>query len=545
MSVARFAILFVGGLACGLAWGRFDSASSGRSSRSSASAAVEAESPAAIRSPAKLDPAERVGRLLSALKDSEVLRGRATLFEELSHLSAEELAALMARAEGLPAKFRDDLEQAALERWLQADQDGANAWMNAHLERSYLWRIWIRHSPEVSAHAFLANNNSPAWYWQIGYALSLMTDKTPAEKVAYVASAPAGGPRNRQLRSVLLEWANTDSAGALDNLSAMAPGKMRDEMRNQLLGKLADTQPDAAKQRAQALLTSDSNAGADAITTVAGALAKVDPKNAADWLAQFPDEVRTKAGAAVARFWAQSDAVAALNWCAEQGIDLGAPWILQEAFANRPGETMDWIEGQAAGPEHDRLVEHALRERLKGLPEDGVAANTELSRLYGDLPPEAQARAARAIGMKAGGDGHFANLDQWIGMKAGVDAHFAHLDQWASQFEGSARSEAISGVMRAVCGHDPDAAQQMLETLSDSKDRDAALQGLVLGRFHPDVIGRALEISDPTMRSDTLEAMIDNWSSWSPGDCRSWIVRNAAQLPPEIVAEWQARLANK
>jgi hypothetical protein len=303
---------------------------------------------------------------------------------------------------------------------------------------------------------------------------------------------------------------------------------MRGELQNELLGKLADRQPDAAKQRAQALLASDPNAGPDAITTVAGALAKVDPKNAADWLAQFPDEVRTKAGAAVARFWAKSDAVAALNWCAEQGVDLGAPWILQEAFANWPSETTDWIEGQPAGPERDRLVENALRARLKGLPDDGAAASGELSRLYADLPAEAKARAAKAIGMKAGSD-----------------AHFAHLDQWASQFEGGARSEAISGVMRSVCGHDPDAAQQMLDTLSDPADRDAALQGLVLGRFHPDVIGRALEISDPTMRSDTLEAMIDNWSSWSPGDCRSWIARNAAQLPPDIVAEWQARLANK
>jgi hypothetical protein len=201
---------------------------------------------------------------------------------------------------------------------------------------------------------------------------------------------------------------------------------------------------------------------------------------------------------------------------------------LQNAFASDSKATFAWLEAQPASPDRDHLVERALREWLEDHSGRDVCENGDVLKLYGDLPPEAQPRVAQALGEGVG-----------------QDSDFTDIQNWANHFEGNARNMAIEAVVNMIARPDPSAAEKLLDGLADPSDRDAALQGIALQLEDPDGVDRALQISDPTQRADTIEAIIDDWSSSEPAACRAWLALHASELPRDLVAAWQARLADK
>jgi hypothetical protein len=251
----------------------------------------------------------------------------------------------------------------------------------------------------------------------------------------------------------------------------------------------------------------------------------------------LPTEMGQDPVIAVGREWAKTEPIAALEWAIARGADVtrglhefgNSGWsgaILKEAMLTHPEETAQWVCNFPPGAERDRLIERAFQERIYNVqPAQLFNGPSEvLFDLFAELPPDAQPRAARDLAAKRA-----------------ARADFTDLGAWAAQFPaGSAQDAAIAAAVQKLADSNSARAEEMIESLVDPHQHDAAASGLasaLSGRDPASAATRALEIRDPTMRFDTLDRVLPQWLRANAAAAHAWL--SAAAIPSDWQAMWE------
>jgi hypothetical protein len=172
------------------------------------------------------------------------------------------------------------------------------------------------------------------------------------------------------------------------------------------------------------------------------------------------------------------------------------------------------------------LIERAFHERLDNLRSEQLSfdSNEILFDLFAELPPDAQPRAARDLGIKRAERPSFTDLDAWA-------AHFP---------AGPAQDAAIAGALQKLADS-PARAETIIEAITDQHQLDAAVSGFATGMAQRDPAGaaaRAMEIRDPATRFDTLDRVIPQWLRTNSAAARTWL--DSASVPRDWRAGWEA-----
>jgi hypothetical protein len=479
----------------------------------------------------------RVVKLFTALRDPLLLRRRCALAEGLQNFGPADMAGLIARAEALPEELGTQMLQALLRRWFEIDFDAAQGWL--HQNRNWLGRVGpvaAEIDPEATIRA--AQKNPGEWNYvpALVAAIQRLAGDDPSAQVAKLKTLPPGVLRDRGMGWFLCRWGEKDPAAALRFFGEVSRAPDAAEIRNFLLTKLSERDPAAALGQLSNMMP-ELTAGVHGnrmVIEMAERIAAKDPQLILDWLADAPIEFRATAGVAAARAWAKTDPIAALEWCAAHEVDLGRVYrddyynaktsVLGEALANAPAKTMAWLEALPAGAARDRLMERALHDALLRAPAHPSQSSEDnmRMRLFRELPPESQWRAATQIGEALGRGSNLTDLD-------GLGAQFP---------SGQARSNAIAGAIGAAYKSDASRVEPLLASVNSVSDRNAAVRGLAIAMTETAPLAataRAMEITDNAARDETLDTIVFLWMQRDPAAARSWL-ENA---PAAIASAWR------
>ena len=357
--------------------------------------------------------------------------------------------------------------------------------------------------------------------------------------LAFLATLPLGQLRDDLLPQVLAEAARIDPRRALAFLDDQPESPRKQDALQALLLTMVLKDPAESLARVETLLPS-LHAGLTGnmfINRFSNALAQKDLAASRAWVESLPTEMGQDPLIAVGREWAKTEPIAALEWAVARGADVtrglhefgNSGWsgaILKEAMLTHPEETAQWVCNFPAGAERDRLIERAFQERIYNVqPAQLFNSPTEiLFDLFAELPPDAQPRAARDLAAKRA-----------------ARADFTDLGAWAAQFPaGSAQDAAISAAVQKLADSNSARAEEMIESLVDPHQHDAAASGLasaLAGRDPASAATRALEIRDPTMRFDTLDRVLPQWLRANAAAAHAWL--SAAAIPSDWRTMWE------
>ena len=352
----------------------------------------------------------------------------------------------------------------------------------------------------------------------------------------YLDQVPPGENHDWLIRQVAEDLAKKDPRKALDFVNKRLDGAAKQEAIKTVLLNLASTEPEKATAMVDEMLPSLSAGmlGNFFVTRFTDALAAKSIDRAREWVATLPASMRQDPMTALAQEWAMKDPVAALEWARRSEIEVMRPlhtryhdWnasILATAMDMKPDETAAWIRSQPIGNDRDQLVERALLSRVRSKRPEQLNSDDLIWNLFAELPADAQPRTARELGRKQG-----------------TRKEFNDVQEWASQFSpGPLQDEAIAGVVETIAARDRTRAERMLEPLTDPRQRDAALVGLVQGLRDnaPELaVTRAAEIGDSNLRFEALDRVVPNWLKRSPKVVRAWF--NEAQIPQQWRGQWE------
>ena len=481
----------------------------------------------------------RIVRLFSALQEPLVLKKRFELFEALGDLTAQDLPALVKHVEGFPDIPRNELLPTLVDRWFELDFEAAQSWMLAHPKESMSIMAWATANPEEALRHALAMQGERRATSLLQAAMSQLAGEDPAAQAARLRTLPSGKLRAEAFEDILAAWAKKDPVAAYASLAEIPPGIARDVARDDVLHKWAERDPAGALAEVNVLLPTLKAGvlGNKLITDLADLIGKKNPHLVLEWLGTLPVEFRTAPAIAAARGWAAKEPAAALDWCVENGVDVArghrfgfGGWhagVLGEALAAQPAATIEWLESLPAGPDRDRLLENALVDSLWRVPKEQLfgEGTAFAMRLFEQLAEDSQARTATALGRKRAEQGDLIDLTAW-----------------AQNFPpGSARANAVAGAMGAAYVRDASRVEPLLASMASPPDRDAALRGLAeaMSNAAPvDAAVRALAITDPATRRETLGSIVTGWVERDPETARTWL-RDSATIPEAWKQAWR------
>jgi hypothetical protein len=207
-------------------------------------------------------------------------------------------------------------------------------------------------------------------------------DKDFGHRFELLRAFPPGSDRQQVIVSLCFTWAQMDRPAALAAVSSLPAGAERDHALGEVLAQYAGREPTAAFKEAERLGIRDSGL----LSVLVKEAAKSHPAAAAQWVATQEPALIADLGVVVATFWAEDDPVAAFEWAREHKISLtdntskSATKIPRDMFAGhaaemrgespfsaalkaKPDETLAWARSLPAGPERDRYLELAARDR--------------------------------------------------------------------------------------------------------------------------------------------------------------------------------------
>ena len=479
---------------------------------------------------------ERLLRLTAALQERNALRKRAALWEAMRDLRPEDLSALIARAEKLPVEYASELLSALVQRWFELDAPAAGAWVLARPMNTDFMNAWGATDPEG---AFRAALDAKPWWRSLlmGSAVNGLGARDLQDMMARVSALPPGDARKNAMDYALVRLADSDPDAALAaTLREFPAGPTREAGLGSVLQNAADKHPEWAVQKLIELVPvlSVGALGNEMVSSIVDKLADQDRARALEVLAALPEDLRALPAVKVSREWAKKEALPALTWCLENGVDIAhAEWnfmgwepsVLGGAMENAPREVFAWLSTQPAGEDRDRLLECAFMESMWHTPGPQAFGDSAAMAwdFYRALPEDSQVAKARLFVEKR------MEFDQTTNPA-----------DWLPQFPaGPARENAIATAAGQLYFRDPASAEKFVSPMPPGPERDAALDGLARSASQSapaQAATRALEISDPTQRLDTLEAVLAQWRTTDPTAPRTWL--QSANLPPDWKQTW-------
>jgi hypothetical protein len=144
------------------------------------------------------------------------------------------------------------------------------------------------------------------------------------------------------------------------------------------------------------------------------------------------------------------------------------------------------------------------------------------------LPPDAQQRAAYQLGWSSGHSGKIETVRIWAERLS----------------DGPLRAAAVEAAVEYRFGANPNSRDELLAQFPGGSARDGALSGIARreSRETPEKGAQtALEIADPTMRYNVVDAIVGSWIERNPGEARRWLL-DSKTLPPAWKTAWLAEV---
>jgi hypothetical protein len=200
----------------------------------------------------------------------------------------------------------------------------------------------------------------------------------PDAAVAYALALPNAPQRRNAAEAVVNGWAEHDAQSATRWVSTLPEGVVKKDAQSALLKVIAATDPQAALallRNATGLSEQDSR---DVSEMIFEKWAQVDPRQAAEAVAQLDESLRRGASFAVAAKWAAVDLPSALAWARTQPDELSRfslpeststnnalTGVLQSWLVNDAEGAMQWLAELPAGLERENLIQCAtMMERM-------------------------------------------------------------------------------------------------------------------------------------------------------------------------------------
>jgi hypothetical protein len=456
---------------------------------------------------------DRFTQLVSALRETKTLAGRAELFRVISALSAAELPALLEQAGTLPLKYRKELVAALFERWMVIDRPNAESWIRQEERNSDCYLAWARIDPQAALDFILTGERDDPRYSTISEALEKLAGKNWRARLDLLAHYPFSPASKDNIQWQFRQWSRDDPVSALDWVTTLPDGKYRKMLTEAALTDLANSDAANATKRIQEMIPKlDVTAvGNGFVSSFARSLADKDPSLAVKFAEQLPPELRLFPLIAAGSAWAKTDPIAAL-WT--------STYILGDAMVSQPAQTAEWLLALPEGSQRDLWLGNAL------FMARGKADGELAWKLFNGLSPEAQSRSAFGMGVKLVSNNEFPAFDNW-----------------ASMFPNeSLRARAFSGAVESIFFKTPERAELIVADLPAGPTRDQALHALSRGKAYGAPLAaasNALEIHDPIVRYDALDDLMNSWMGRDQQSAEAWL-DTQSDLPREWVTEWLA-----
>ena len=261
---------------------------------------------------------EAAGEIASAADQLDYLRGVYSVWTKTDPQGALDHA----KANFPAGLIQSELIGLALSEWSQSNPREAWLWADANLDGSLKQRG--------------LNDLLMGW-----------TRRSPSDAAAWLSSSELAAP---SLFNVLSRtWAESDPIAALNWVSGLPEGKVKQQSLIAVADAYAADDPEAAVNKFQRLLQKEGNP--DLVVALTNRWAKLDPAAAAAWVTSLPDGVsRREASATLATVWAASDVNAALAWSATiSDVSLRTrtnTYIATTWGAIEPEKALNWLANQ-------------------------------------------------------------------------------------------------------------------------------------------------------------------------------------------------------
>lgn len=342
-----------------------------------------------------------------------------------------------------------------------------------------------------------------------------------------LADLPANHENAAKITAFFKAWAQFDAKGAVAGAALLKTPQARETA----LGAVVEgADANAAEAVAKAIneMPADSflpNHQRGLVGRAASKWSGVDAPAAAHFLDTVPSTPGSFFDDAhsIAQNWAASDPQAALAW-AQQHDGSSAAMV---HFATS-GAIIGWWQKDPVG------AEQYVASHLSTLADRQLAA-TLASQMYNSDPNRAIQWVNQLPDLEARRHGDMAVATQ-MAMRDGRAAA-----EWAANLPDDVRGSALSSTIGMWAQSDAAAAGQWVNTLNGEL-RDRALSGYssVLANDNPsNALNWAGTISDPTIRTSSIDRIVRNWMQRNPADATAWVQQSA--LPAD---QKQRLLAN-
>jgi hypothetical protein len=338
--------------------------------------------------------------------------------------------------------------------------------------------------------------------------LSARSSDEIAELARQLNNLPPGRDTKAKITTLFKAWAQLDARAALTAAAALKTA----EAKSVAIGAVvASADTTSAQSLAMTLnqLSAEVLSPTERTIFLDKALSKwseLDPVAAAKFLDSVPSSNAGFFGARmnIARNWAATDPGAALAWAQAQGDT-------RDARSAISGVISGWWENDP------RAAEAYVNSHLDTI---GIGAAMNItSQLFRRDPQQAKDWASRLPTPEAR-----RNADSYIAMQmANLDPKGA--SEWAASLPDDVRSQVLSGTISKWARTDRAAAEQWINNLNGTtRDEAIGAYSSTMG-FHDPAAGLtwAASVSDPKIRSATVERIVRNWMRRSPGDATTWI----------------------
>jgi hypothetical protein len=509
-------------------------------------------------------------RLVNLLEQPGTLARDHELFESLQKMSGgdflmavADFPALVKRFEKLPPNLRYMMAQAAMERWLEVDPDGAKRWMGG--AQSLMKMLPKGHGNELDpgvAMAFfpLLAQNDPAWAHaklkdiEPGnarrYAIpSLLTEtaKTDPRRAreifaeftneddkgsaveglmrGLVESDPQGAiemirglPNDSQLRtrailSAIFSASNQGTNVEHDLLALIDDPKVRCSMTGTAIFAINYSSTSDPFEFVEQELASSPDLDRDALfgdESIIRGLASRDPNRMAGIVSNLGSRSRDKAVQTLLETWTNKDPATAIHWLAAQPPDIFPMTV------DRWDQTMTQL-ANGAPEEFERLVTSLpageMRDRTSVLLATRFAQTGDVTR-------------AVQLFRQSATDLMSAATARTFGRTIATQDPAAAVTCVTQLPPGRAQSNAAEGIATVWSARNPQAAAAWVAQLPAGSMRDSASGGLA--RTVVDADPRAAtewveQIRDPAVRTEAASAVYRIWRWDDPALAREWV----------------------
>lgn len=175
---------------------------------------------------------------------------------------------------------------------------------------------------------------------------------------------------NPWLVGVIEGLAPLDPARATQLLEDLPFSRERGEALSAVFDEISREGPDSAKRWVERL--TDERLQAGAASRLAGDLANVDPRGAAEWAASLGPEVMNRAAGEIVERWANQDLTAARSWVESQPTEVVAaagPKLVDEIIRQKdPLTASDWLANYDGNPQFDDTVRSFVWNSMRQEP---------------------------------------------------------------------------------------------------------------------------------------------------------------------------------